>query len=209
MIPGRTPRQSLIILATVLLFMAGCATSPPSRFYLLQSLSSSALESGAQAKDQGVAIGIGPINLPDYLDRPQIVTRNHGNELRLDEFNRWAEPMGQNLSRVLAENLGALLDTQHIALYPWPQATPIEYRIKVDVYRLDGSLGGRANLSARWTIYSGDLQKILMVRKSDIAESADAATYEALVSAESRAVAVLSREIATALLTLVKANGSP
>jgi uncharacterized lipoprotein YmbA len=209
MLPGQTPRQSLIILGTVLLFMAGCTTSPPSRFYLLQSLSSAAVESGAQVKDQGLAIGIGPINLPDYLDRPQIVTRNPGNELRLDEFNRWAEPLGQNLSRVLAENLATLLDTQRIVVYPWPQATPIDFRIRVDVLRLDGSLGGRAILSARWTIYTGDMQKVLMVRKSDIDESAASAAHEALVAAESRAAAVLSREIATAILSLVQANCSP
>jgi uncharacterized protein len=209
MIPGHLLRQSLFILCASLLFMGGCATSPPSRFYLLHSLGSSGAGPGREATDPGLAIGIGPVNLPDYLDRPQIVTRSNGNELRLDEFNRWAEPLGQNLSRVLAENLATLLGTDRVAVYPWPKATPIDFRVMMDVIRLDAALGGGATLSARWTVYAGDAQQVLMVHKSDIGQPADAATFEALVAAQSRAVAVLSREIAAAIVSLVKTNSSP
>ena len=48
-------------------------------------------------------IGVGPVTVPDYLDRPQIATRSSSSSLQFSEFDRWAEPLEKNLMRVLAD----------------------------------------------------------------------------------------------------------
>jgi uncharacterized protein len=203
----RCLRPSLLVLGALLVALSGCASSPTPRFYLLQSLGTPAAGAPTAADPpRGLAIGIGPVNLPEYVDRPQIVTRPGSNELKLAEFDRWAEPLAQNVARVLAENLSALLITDRVAVFPWARATPVDYRIAVEVTQFDGTLGGKALLSARWTISGGDGKQELTVRKSTVSEPCGGNDFAALVSAQSRAVAALSREIAAALQSLAAAN---
>jgi uncharacterized lipoprotein YmbA len=203
---ARLLRPSLLVCGTLLLALSGCASSPTPRFYLLQSLGApTAGAAAATETTSSVAIGIAPVKLPEYVERPQIVTRPGSNELKLAEFDRWAEPLAQNVTRILAENLAALLATDRVAMFPWTRATPVDYRIAVDVSQFDGTLGGKASLSARWTISSGDGKTELMVRKSTLSEQTDGADYAALVATESRALAALSRDIAAAVRSLTSA----
>jgi uncharacterized lipoprotein YmbA len=94
--------------------------------------------------------------IADYLDRPQIVTRISPDEIILAEFDRWAGPFKDNFTRVLANNLSTLLCTKTIAIFPWRGGIPIDYRIEMEVLRLDGSLGGNVSLEAWWMVLSGD-----------------------------------------------------
>jgi hypothetical protein len=147
--------------------------------------------------DQGVSVGVGPIEFPKYLDRPQIVTRGSQNRLYFGEFDRWAEPLEQNFARVLAENLAALLSTDDVVQYPWKRSARIDYQIIVTVNRFDAMMGGDTVLHARWTVCDGDGQTLVPPRASRIAEPAASADYEAIVQAGSRALEQLSRQIAT------------
>jgi hypothetical protein len=147
-------------------------------------------------------IGVGPVELQEYLNRPQIVTRQSPNRLELAEFDRWIEPLKKSLPRILAENLSALLGTERVAVFPWKNSTKIDYQVVVTVIRFDGEPGVNAMLVARWTILERESRATLLSRKSEIAEPVDAEGYEALVSAKSRALATLSREIAAELRTL-------
>ncbi len=179
--------------------MMGCAATQPSKFYLLTPLpNSETAEQGLAVKD-GVAIGIGPIDLPEYLNRPQIVTRAGRNELGLAEFNKWGEPLQDNISRVLAENLSILLSTDRTALFPWNSSTAIDYQIRVEMIRFDSEPGGNIFLSARWSLYGENGREVLLVKKSQITNRADGQDYDALVAAMSGNLADLSREIATAI----------
>ena len=181
------------------MYLAGCASSAPSRFYVLSPLVSSKAESQA-LKDEGcIAIGIGPVELPAYLDRPQIVTRVSENELNLAEFDKWAEPLKDNFSRVLVENLSTLLCADTISIFPWKGPTPIDYQVEVTVIRMDGNVGGNASLVARWAIFRENDRKMLLTRQSSFSRLLSSEGYKALVSAQSRAIADLSREIAEAI----------
>jgi hypothetical protein len=148
---------------------------------------------------KSVAIGLGPVTFPEYLNRPQIVVRGSGNQLQIAEFARWAEPLVENFSRVLVENLSALLSSDSIVPYPRKKSTPTDYQVTVDVIRFDGTPGENASLVARWTILGDDGEKALQKKKSSLSEPIDGQSYEALVSAESRLVTALSREIAAAI----------
>ncbi|NIO05462.1 MAG: hypothetical protein GTN74_12865 [Proteobacteria bacterium] len=194
-----SPFFRLVFLALVicLLIAGGCATTESARFYTLSSLAIPGPE--AEAVDRSVAIGVGPIKLPEHLDRPQIVTRTSRNELELAEFDRWAGSLGDDFSRVLAENLSILLSTHRVSIYPWRKSVPVEYQVVVDVARFDGELGKNASLIARWSIFGGRDKKMLFMEKSRISDPALARDYESMVAAQSRALGHLSREIADAI----------
>jgi uncharacterized lipoprotein YmbA len=168
----------------------------------LSPLGISEAETKPGAAGHGVAIGVGPIKLPEHLDRPQIVTRTSRNALELAEFDRWAGSLQDDFSRVLAENLSILLSTDRISVYPWRKSVPIEYRVVVDVTLFDGRLGESASLIARWTVFRGHDKKVLFMQTSRISEPAGAQGYGAMVAAQSRALGHLSREIAKAIKTI-------
>lgn len=188
-------RVALVIIGLSLLAQGGCASSKPSRYYLLSALS----PAQSAKEDRGVSVGIGPIELPKYLDRPQIVTRGSRNRLYLGEFDRWAEPLEQNFARVLAENLAALLSTDDVLQYPWKRSVRVDYQVIVTVNRFDAAIGGDTVLHVRWTVCDGRGHTIVPPRASRIVEPAASADYEAIVQAGSRALEQLSRQIATAI----------
>ena len=194
----------VIILCTLWVVLCGCASSPTPRFYLLTSLKATSPEIKASTEERCLSIGIGPISIPYYIDRPQIVTRGASNEFTLAEFDRWGEPVGENLKRALAENLSILLCTKTIAFFPWRGGIPIDYRIEMEVLRLDGSLGGNVSLDAWWIVSSGDGKKMLAYKRSTLTEAVGGQDYKSLVAAQSRALGTLSREIAEVIRTLRK-----
>jgi hypothetical protein len=196
-------------LAVSLVAMGGCVnlgegTKENTRFYMLNSLPSLEVNKGALDTRKCLAIGLGPVAFPEYLNRPQIVTRVSQNEIKPAEFHWWAESLKENFSRVVAQNLSSLLCTRSVAIFPWKGSTPIDYRVGVEVIRLDGSLGGNSELIAHWAISDGDGKTVLLSRESSYSEPVGPQNYEGLVSAQSRAVETLSRDIAQALKTLAK-----
>lgn len=179
-------------------FMA-CASNAPSRFYVLSSLTGTGEETEMAGDERNLTIGIGPVELPAYLDRQQVVTRVSANELHLAGFDEWAEPLGDNFTRVLIENLSVLLSKDLFTIFPFRGPEPIDYHVEVEVSRFDGRLGGDASLMTRWSIFGEDDKKLLLTRKSSFKEATGASGYEALVAAQSRTVQALALEIAGAI----------
>jgi uncharacterized lipoprotein YmbA len=197
-------RRRLLLLGMGLLFVLGCASSPPTRFYTLSSLQDGGKELRGSTSDQGLAIAVGPIKFPGYLDRAEIVTRSNSNKIALSDFDLWAGSLEEDFSWVLAENLSVLLPTESVVVFPRLHPELTKYQIGVHVIRFDGPLGGDVSLIARWAIYEGKERKLLSVRKSTIIEPSGAKGYEAMVAADSRALEKLSREIAEAIKKLPK-----
>ncbi len=203
---NRMLRQSTpAILAVFFTLLVGCSSSLPTRFYVLGSLSDSMNKKELQPSDRErcVSIGVGPVRVADYLDRPQIVTRLTPNEVRLGEFDQWAEPLEQNISRVLADNLSALLCTKMVVVFPWRGAVSVDYQIEVEILRLDGNLGGSATLEVQWMAFGPrESKKLLVTKKLSFTVPIGGQDYQALVSAQSRNLEALSRDIAEAIETL-------
>jgi uncharacterized protein len=193
-------RLSGVVLVASLLGLGACA-STPSRFYILNTLPAS--ETGpATTAGRGPVIGVGPITFPKYLDRPQIVSRASRNQVTLGEFDRWAEPLQENFSSVLAENLALLLATDQILLNPWPGSATLDYQVRVDVLHFDGWLGGESTLLARWSILDRAEHELLS-RKVHLHAPTGGRDYEAMVVALNQLIEALSRDIAAALQHLV------
>ena len=123
-------RPWLLALATLsasLIGIAGCASTQPSHFYVLTDLTSVESPPQGTTAGQGPAVGVGPVTLPKYFDRPQIASRAGRYELAYDEFERWAEPLETNVTRALVEHLARLIPTDRLAVFPWTRGTPVDY----------------------------------------------------------------------------------
>jgi uncharacterized lipoprotein YmbA len=142
------------------------------------------------------------VTLPPYLDRPQIVTRASRAKLALGEFDQWAAPLQDTFARVLAENLSLLLGTDRVLLHPWPRTTDVDYQVTVDVIRFDGGVDNDVVLAVRWSLMSVDGKELAM-RKARFQAPANPRDYEATVTAMSRSLEELSRDIAATLQTTV------
>jgi len=109
---------------------------------------------------------LGPVRVAAYLDRPQMVTQGSGSEVKLSEFERWAEPLMDNIRTVLANDLSVLVPTDRISFYPARLPPDMDLRIAVEVLRFDGSLGGDAVLEARWTLFGSDAEEPILTKRS-------------------------------------------
>jgi uncharacterized lipoprotein YmbA len=189
--------QVAVVLLALTLCLYSCAgKSASSKFYVLSPLPQPALSAA-----EGTTIGVFPVAMPDYLDRPQIVTRASENEIKIDEFSRWAEPLKESFTRALVQNLSSLLNTVKVIKTTANTGFPMALQVGAEVVQFDGSLGGDAVLIVKWALFEADGKKLLLAKKSSFKEPTGAASYEALVAAQSRAVAALSREIAEAIKT--------
>ncbi|MDH4232885.1 MAG: PqiC family protein [Nitrospirota bacterium] len=193
------------ILGILLIASAGCATSAPSRFYTLNSLAVPATLPPATSAEKKHVIAVVPVAVPEYLDRPQIVTRSGKNELKLSEFNRWAGSFNADVTRVLVENLSVLLAREPLTVLRWVPAEqallPVKYRIGVQLTGFDGSPGGTVLLRAQWTLFGENGRKAIFLGESNITEQTGGQEYEDLVDAMSRALESLSRDIAAAIIS--------
>ena len=186
------------LIGVALAVLTGCATVLPSRFYILSPVPA---DMAVRTTDREAAIGVGPVDLPKYLDRPQIAVRSGAYELLYSETHRWAEALRDNVTDVLAENLALLIPTNQVATYPWGRATVIDYQVMVEVSRFDADANGDVALSASWKLIGGENREVIAMKKSTFTVAAGGNDYEQIVAAQSRALAALSREIAGAVRT--------
>ena len=198
-IQGRSAVQA-IGLATLLLAIGACSLSPrqdPSQFYTLTTSGGDGAGGapGAAGAVLKASIGVGPVRLPGYLDRPQMVTRISEVQVSISEFERWAEPLKANFTTVLARNLEIELGTTRIETFPWSVA--VDRSVNVTVYRFEVDSSGTANLRCRWSI-TDQLGATVLSGESSYQEQAADATTDAAVAALSRTVQRLSADIATA-----------
>jgi uncharacterized protein len=195
------PAGVLALLGVCLLGLSGCASSPPTRLYVLPSLAGT--ETAPSAVPRGLTFGVGPVALHPYLDRLQIVIRASRTRLILGEFDQWAAPLQDTITRALAENLSLLIPTDRMLLHPWSRTAEPDYQVRVEVEQFDADPSGEAVLAAHWRILSSHKQELVM-RKARLTAAAGGQDYEATVIAMGHALDALSRDIAAALLPLIQ-----
>jgi uncharacterized lipoprotein YmbA len=200
-------RAAVLALGIALFFLAGCTVikTKTSHFYVLSPMAGVETEKQMTPTDtSNISISISPIFLPKYLRKPQIVTRTGNNELDLAEFDRWAGKIEEDIGSVIAENLGHMLATDKVLSYPSMEAIGLDYIIKIDISRFDGRLGGDIELIVRWAVLDGQGRTVHDVKATHIIESARGGGYADMVAAQSRALAVFSRELADVIKELTE-----
>ena len=172
----------------------------PTNFYMLSPLSPSQAGKSAATAEGRIRIGLETVVVPEYLNRNEIVVNLDNTVYQLAEFNQWAEPLNDNLTRVLEENLTNLLRADSIDVFLASESSiPLDYRLEVDVLRLDGNLGDQVTLVAQWALLEAEEDDLILMRRSEYQEPAADKTYKELVLAKSRTVEKLSRDIAAAI----------
>lgn len=198
-------RKRLLICWLVCFIAAGCSflepKPDPSRFFSLTSLPRTGQRAQDAAGTNALALGIGPIKFPGYLDRQQFVTRISQNRFAVAENDRWAEPLEENFSRVLAQNLSLLLQTDRMVAYPWERNQRPTYQVQVEVLRFEPNAEQLVELWARWSILD-NARKTISVKDSYLSQQARDRSAEASVAAMSDVLANFSQEIAAAIRAL-------
>jgi uncharacterized lipoprotein YmbA len=185
-------RLLAVVIPPVLAVLAAACASTPSRFYQLSAAS------GAPGPASSLSVAVGPVAVPASVDRPQVVVTVGPNQVRLDEFNRWAAPVQNEIARVVAENLVAMLGTPRVTMYPQTLAAGADYRAAVEVQRFESAPGHAATIDAVWTV-SRAKDGRARTGRTTVREEAREQGYDVLVAAHSRAVARLSQAIADAV----------
>ena len=183
-------RGAIILLPLLLM---GCATTPPSAFY---TLTPELAGPDPGIREGTLAIGLGPFDLPEYLDRPQLVARAGANELTVDELHRWGGSLSEDFLRVLGENLAQELETSRIVLAPAEVRFPLDFRVVGDVIAFEGRAGGEAVLKVRWAVLDPYRERALSVRERRYREAVREEGPAAMVAAMSAALATFSGDLA-------------
>jgi len=198
-----------------LMVLVGCSVTDPTQYYSLgQTVPNSStvrtLESSGRApaprskpSETAVGIGIGPVIIPGYLDRTQIVTRTTADHVHLATFHRWAEPLENGIARILGEEIGARIPTERIVMFPWRGliGQSLQYQVVLAVVRFDGHLDGDVTLDTRWRIL-GKTGNELAYGRTTVTEPAGGSGYDPMIAALSRTLVVLGQEIAAEIKTL-------
>jgi uncharacterized lipoprotein YmbA len=177
---------------------AGCGTSPTVRYYTLNTAEASAA-AAAPAKAV-LSVTVGPVSVPDVVDRPQIVLRVGANRVELSEFERWGEPLKVAIPRVVAVSLEQQIAPARVFVYS-PSAPGADFRVLIDVERFESEPAKAVTVEASWSIRPGAKGEPRSGR-SVAREPVAGAGYDALVAAHSRALAAVSRDIAEALRSM-------
>jgi len=177
-----------------------------SKFYLLTPTADTA--ASAQTTGGDFAIGLGPIKLAPYLDRPEIVTRVAPNRLELSKDERWGESLQNGFTTVMARDLAAQAGTGRVTIFPWYNTIHVDLQVQIDVYRFETDGQGNAQLSAKWTILDSTGKNILYTADSNLTQPSKPGDTTDAAAALSRTVGDLSSQIANMLHQLRSQQGA-
>jgi uncharacterized lipoprotein YmbA len=143
---------------------------------------------------KGILLGLGPIKVPAYLDRPQIVTASSAQEYRLAESQRWAERLDDNIARVSQENLAVLVPTDRVVMHPWSREAKPDVQAAIQIQELHVDPEGNARMVALWSVrpINGEPTH----RRFACTIPVPPNDYAQIVAAESECLARLNREMA-------------
>lgn len=165
-----------------------CASSVKS-YYTLKA-------DGPAPAGGGMAVGVGPVLVAEYIDRPQLVVAESEHQLVVADSHRWAGDLPSAVARVTAANLGRLWGTGNVRTYPWRDEDGMRRQVVIDVRQFHGEADGHAVLEAGWRVYALPERKLVASRTFTGREVLKADGYEAMVAAESRLLSRLAHEIA-------------
>lgn len=191
--------NKLILLCMALL--AGCSTTQPTHFYILNTTESA--DNSQIAVQSPIAmrasIGLGPVSIPRYLDRLQIVSRDSSNQLQLAEFHQWAEPLTDTITRELYRSLSARHPELAFYPYPWNAFGEVDYRLVIDFIQFDGEMNDSVWLEARWALIRDENRQIVSDGYQKINQKLEGTGYAAFAMALSRSLELFIIELSKTL----------
>jgi uncharacterized lipoprotein YmbA len=181
--------------ALALALLAACGSTPTERFYTLHE---TAARDGAALPSLDYTVVVGPVSIPDIVDRPQFVLRMSGSEVRIAEQVRWAEPLKQGIARTVAGNIAKALNNARVVPQTQSAGVDPDFRVILEVQRFDSELSQAVTLEVVWTVRRAKGGDALTGRQM-LREATTDSSYQELVAAHSRAIAIASASIADAI----------
>jgi len=178
---------------------AACSSTPASHFYTLSPGETPAAVPAS--KTASFSVVVGPVSIPALVDMPQIVVSAGPNQVTIDEYNRWASPLQNNIERVVAENLVSMLGTPRVSVFQQSLNDAADYRVAIEVQSFESAPGVASTLNAVWIVRRTRDGRQEMGRTT-VREVVVDKGYDALAAAHSRALAQMSREIADTIRSL-------
>ena len=175
------------------------------RYFTLQS---DTVEYRMDADDAGI-MSLGPLRLPEYLDRSQIVSRGAGNALIVDDFNRWAEPLDKTVHRVVANQVDAMLEGVVVVAYPSTSMIDPDIRMIGRITRFDSDSRGLAVLEVQWGAATSDAEVLVSPRRTRYTSQASSVgDADSVVAALNNTLHQFSRDIANNLRAALEEHAS-
>lgn len=179
----------LVIASTMLL--ACCSTSSHSHYALKAS--------GRTPSTQGIGIGVGPVDLAEYINRPNLIVEETPQDFQAASHHRWAGDLGSQIADITASNLGRRLNTGNVHSYPWHSNQQIRYQVTLDIRRFHSGADGYAVIEAGWRVYSMPDHELISSQTFTDREALTKDGYPALIEAQSTLLARLADGIAKTL----------
>lgn len=186
-----------------LVLPGACGTTPQSSFYTLAPPETSEVTYTVRP----MSVVVAAVTVPEIVDRPQIVVRVDANQVRLDEYARWADPLKGQIQRTVAADLALALQGARVSSYPQEGDGASSWRVRVDVSRFDAAPGDTVTVDALWSVSvpkgtagAGGASGAAPLSGRTVARAPCAAAgYDAMAAAYSSALAAVSRDIAMAI----------
>lgn len=191
----------IVALVFLLPLLSGCS-GPQSTMHFYQLAPITLTTTTEKLPD--LAIGVGPITIPEILKRQEIVVREDGNQYGLADLHRWAGLLEKDMTTVISENIGNQLGTEQVISFPWGSYFEPDYRVIIDILSLTGKLGDKAILRAGWIIVDRTGKYMLVRKISNYQQQAGDNSFNSLVEAENQTIALLCQEISSTLRQLDK-----
>jgi uncharacterized protein len=182
--------------SVLVLALAACGSVPGEHFYTLTAEAQGARAAEGTSRD--ISISVGPLTLAEIVDRPQLVVQVAAHRVAILEQQRWAEPLDHEILRVIALNLARQLGTAKVSVDPQSTGADKAIRVALDVQRFDAIAGKEVNIEVVWTVSRATGGEPVGWR-SLVTEPVASPGYDAIVAAQSRALARVSRDIAAAI----------
>jgi len=183
------------------ILLSACGTSPKTNFYML----SAEREASSYAQDS-VSVGVWKVDLPDLIDRPEIVTRTGAYTIELADFHRWAGGLESNVSILIADELSNNLKTGHVDVSPWSSYRNFDYQVKVHIRKFDGQLGGESVLQGAYIILNGKGSIKILEHTFSFKEKLKGKDYSHMAEAMSYLVVQLAEKISSSISEQQKQN---
>jgi uncharacterized lipoprotein YmbA len=195
---GRLTRLATLLCAAVALWACSEGRSVPTRYYVLAPTLTAA-PPGSRPAAQGPFVELTRVILPEYLNNSSILTRSKTNDVQRAEYDLWAGPLADEITRTLGENLSLAVPTDRLFYGGTRRASPADFGVEVEIVAFERDDTSTVRLVARWSVLKDDAAKPLAMRRSVYEDSAGGSDYGSTVAAMSRVLGQLSAEIADAI----------
>ena len=184
-----------LLMACAATLLASCGTPAKLNYYTLTAQDTAR---GTAPDARALKIFVGPVTIPEGVDRPQMVVRTSPNQVEIEDLDRWGEPLKAAIPRLVAETLARQLGTSDVMTSRQSATLDFDFRVAIDIDRFDFSVGEGAAVDATWTLRGGK-DSTLRTGHARVREPGGGGDPQAMAAAQSRAIEKVAGNIAEAI----------